>query len=90
MVIRQLTDSKLPLELLDFLVLDLYEIQKHLMLFFLWNVIHIMLNLSKVVFLELNDLSSVTLIHLDLSLAQVFVFIRILLILIRQILVFLL
>ena len=90
MVIRQLTDSKLPLELLDLLVLDLYEIQKHLMLFFLWNVIHIMLNLSKVVFLELNDLSSVTLIHLDLSLAQVFVFIRILLILIRQILVFLL
>ena len=90
MVIRQLTDSKLPLELLDLLVLDLYEIQKHLMLFFLWNVIHIMLNLSKVVFLELNDLSSVTLIHLDLSLAQVFVFIRILFILIRQILVFLL
>ena len=60
------------------------------MLFFLWDVIHIMLNLSKVVFLELNDLSSVTLVHLDLSLAQVFVFIRILLILIRQILVFLL
>ena len=90
MVIRQLTDSKLPLELLDLLVLDLYEIQKHLMLFFLWNVIHIMLNLSKVVFLELNDLSSVTLVHLDLSLAQVFVFIRILFILIRQILVFLL
>ena len=90
MVIRQLTDSKLPLELLDLLVLDLYEIQKHLMLFFLWNVIHIMLNLSKVVFLELNDLSSVTLIHLDLSLAQVFVFIRILFILIHQILVFLL
>ena len=90
MVIRQLTDSKLPLELLDLLVLDLYEIQKHLMLFFLWNVIHIMLNLSKVVFLELNDLSSVTLIHLDLSLAQVFVFIRILFILIHQIFVFLL
>ena len=90
MVIRQLTDSKLPLELLDLLVLDLYEIQKHLMLFFLWNVIHIMLNLSKVVFLELNDLGSVTLIHLDLSLAQVFVFIRILFSLIHQILVFLL
>ena len=90
MVIRQLTDSKLPLELLDLLVLDLYEIQKHLMLFFLWDVIHIMLNLSKVVFLELNDLSSVTLVHLDLSLAQVFVFIRILFILISQILVFLL
>ena len=90
MVIRQLTDSKLPLELLDLLVLDLYEIQKHLMLFFLWNVIHIMLNLSKVVFLELNDLSSVTLIHLDLSLAQVLVFICILFILIHQIFVFLL
>lgn len=80
-------NAQLALQLLDLFVLDFDHVDKHLSIFLIVTqeiaitVLDSVFNLIELVLLYFNDLSSVALFHVHLSLMQILILIQIVLIL---------